>query len=116
MHDSIGQDRKDPFYENKENISNTHTLSENGYIINEKNEDDKLDVLFKKQSELFKKDIADSENKMRNLYHVIEPFDGYRVFMLSTALVHEANGLQRKQIGNGGKRKSQSIMKKSRRR
>ena len=56
---------------------------------------DKLDFLFKKQSELFKKDIVDSENKMRNLYHVKEPFDGYRVFMLSTALVHEAIELQR---------------------
>jgi dimeric dUTPase (all-alpha-NTP-PPase superfamily) len=56
---------------------------------------DKLDLLFKKQGELFKKNIGDSENKMKNLYHVKEPFDGYRVFMLSTALVHEAIELQR---------------------
>lgn len=56
---------------------------------------DKLDFLFKKQGELFKKDTGNSENKMKNLYHVKEPFDGYRVFMLSTALVHEAIELQR---------------------
>lgn len=56
---------------------------------------DKLDFLFKKQGELFKKSIGDSENRMKNLYRVKEPFDGYRVFMLSTALVHEAIELQR---------------------
>ena len=56
---------------------------------------DKLDFLFKKQSELFKKNIGNQENKMKNLYEVKEPFDGYRVFMLSTALVHEAIELQR---------------------
>ena len=56
---------------------------------------DKLDFLFKKQGELFKKNIGDSENRMKNLYNVKEPFDGYRVFMLSTALVHEAIELQR---------------------
>jgi dimeric dUTPase (all-alpha-NTP-PPase superfamily) len=56
---------------------------------------DKLDFLFKKQNELFKKNTGNSENKMKNLYNVKEPFDGYRVFMLSTALVHEAIELQR---------------------
>ena len=56
---------------------------------------DKLDFLFKKQGELFKKNIVDSDNRMKNLYNVKEPFDGYRVFMLSTALVHEAIELQR---------------------
>jgi dimeric dUTPase (all-alpha-NTP-PPase superfamily) len=56
---------------------------------------DKLDFLFKKQGELFKKNIGDSDNRMKNLYKVKEPFDGYRVFMLSTALVHEAIELQR---------------------
>jgi dimeric dUTPase (all-alpha-NTP-PPase superfamily) len=56
---------------------------------------DKLDFLFKKQGELFKKNIGDSENRMKNLYSAKEPFDGYRVFMLSTALVHEAIELQR---------------------
>jgi dimeric dUTPase (all-alpha-NTP-PPase superfamily) len=56
---------------------------------------DKLDFLFKKQGELFKKNIGDSDNRMKNLYNVKEPFDGYRVFMLSTALVHEAIELQR---------------------
>lgn len=95
MHDSIGQDRKDPFYENKENISDTYTLSENGYIINEKNEDDKLDFLFDKQNELFKKQLENNKNKMENLYEIREPFEGYRIFMLSTALVHEAIELQR---------------------
>jgi len=57
--------------------------------------DDKLDFLFKKQGELFKKNIGDSDNRMKNIYNVKEPFDGYRVFMLSTALVHEAIELQR---------------------
>jgi dimeric dUTPase (all-alpha-NTP-PPase superfamily) len=56
---------------------------------------DKLDFLFKKQGELFKKNIENSDNRMKNLYKVKEPFDGYRVFMLSTALVHEAIELQR---------------------
>jgi dimeric dUTPase (all-alpha-NTP-PPase superfamily) len=56
---------------------------------------DKLDFLFKKQGELFKKNIGDMENRMKSLYNVKEPFDGYRVFMLSTALVHEAIELQR---------------------
>jgi dimeric dUTPase (all-alpha-NTP-PPase superfamily) len=95
MHDSIGQDRKNPFYENKENISDTRTLSANGYIINEKNEDDKLDFLFDKQNELFKKQLENNKNKMENLYEIKEPFEGYRIFMLSTAIVHEAIELQR---------------------
>src|ERR1044071_1860851 len=42
---------------------------------------DKLDFLFKKQGELFKKNIWGSDNRMKNLYNVKEPFDGYRVFM-----------------------------------
>jgi len=60
----------------------------------EKNED-KLDFLFNKQHELFKKQLETSENKMKNLYEIKEPFDGYRIFMLSTAIMHEAIELQR---------------------
>lgn len=60
-------------------------------------EGDKLDLLFDKQSELFKKQLENgsAENKMKNLYEIKEPFDGYRIFMLSTALLHEAVELQR---------------------
>jgi dimeric dUTPase (all-alpha-NTP-PPase superfamily) len=57
--------------------------------------DDKLDILFNKQNELYKKQLENSENKMKNLYDIKEPFEGYRIFMLSTALVHEAIELQR---------------------
>ncbi len=71
--------------------------------MNEKNgsgskqEGDKLDILFDKQNELFKKQLENSAavNKMKNLYEIKEPFDGYRIFMLSTALLHEAVELQR---------------------
>ena len=60
-------------------------------------ERDKLDILFDKQNELFKKQLENSSavNKMKNLYEIKEPFDGYRIFMLSTALLHEAVELQR---------------------
>ncbi len=95
MHDSIEHDQKDPFYDNEENISDIHTLTANRYIINEKNGDDKLDFLFDKQNELFKKQLENNKNKMENLYEIREPFEGYRIFMLSTALVHEAIELQR---------------------
>lgn len=62
-----------------------------------KQEGDKLDILFDKQNELFKKQLENSAavNKMRSLYEIKEPFDGYRIFMLSTALLHEAVELQR---------------------
>ena len=62
-----------------------------------KQEGDKLDLLFDKQNELFKKQLENSAavNKMKNLYEINEPFDGYRIFMLSTALLHEAVELQR---------------------
>ncbi|MEJ7641249.1 MAG: dUTPase [Candidatus Nitrosocosmicus sp.] len=62
-----------------------------------KHEGDKLDILFDKQNELFKKQLENSAsvNKMKNLYEIEEPFDGYRIFMLSTALLHEAVELQR---------------------
>ncbi len=63
-------------------------------IKNVKNED-KLDFLFNKQHELYKKQLETSENKMKKLYEIKEPFDGYRIFMLSTALMHEAIELQR---------------------
>jgi dimeric dUTPase (all-alpha-NTP-PPase superfamily) len=62
-----------------------------------KQEGDKLDILFDKQNELFKKHLENRSavNKMKNLYETKEPFDGYRIFMLSTALIHEAVELQR---------------------
>ena len=56
---------------------------------------DMLDFLFSKQNDLYKAQLENSENKMKNLYNIKDPFDGYRIFMLSTALVHEAIELQR---------------------
>jgi hypothetical protein len=35
------------------------------------------------------------ENKMKRLYEIQEPFGGYRIFMLSSALLHEVVELQR---------------------
>ena len=35
------------------------------------------------------------ENKMKRLYESKEPFSGYRIFMLSSALLHEVVELQR---------------------
>ena len=69
----------------------------NGSGSGSKQEGDKLDLLFDKQSELFKKQLGNTAavNKMKNLYEIKEPFDGYRIFMLSTALLHEAVELQR---------------------
>jgi dimeric dUTPase (all-alpha-NTP-PPase superfamily) len=63
--------------------------------IKTENEKDMLEILFNKQKELYKKQLANSENKMKNIYEIEEPFDGYRIFMLSSALVHEAIELQR---------------------
>jgi dimeric dUTPase (all-alpha-NTP-PPase superfamily) len=62
---------------------------------NRQKEKDKLEILFDKQNDLFKKDLENAENKMKNLYGIKEPFDGYRIFMLSSALLHEAVELQR---------------------
>jgi dimeric dUTPase (all-alpha-NTP-PPase superfamily) len=70
-----------------ENNTNNH--------YNADNRKDMLDLLFSKQNELYKKQLDNSENKMKNLYKIKEPFEGYRLFMLSTALVHEAIELQR---------------------
>src|SRR6476620_1108282 len=63
--------------------------------IKTENKKDMLEILFNKQKELYKKQLANSENKMKNIYEIKEPFDGYRIFMLSSALVHEAIELQR---------------------
>ncbi len=107
MHDYIGKERKDNFQDDKENISDTNTLNVNEYIINEKKEDDKLDFLFDKQNELFKKQLGKNKNKMQNLYEIREPFEGYRIFMLSTALVHETIELQRETNWKWWKKESQ---------
>ena len=63
---------------------NTNIELEN---IKTENEKDMLEILFNKQKELYKKQLANSENKMKNIYEIKEPFDGYRIFMLSSALV-----------------------------
>ncbi len=72
-------------------------MNEKNSSSRSKHEGDKLDILFDKQNELFKKQLENSTavNKMKNLYEIEEPFDGYRIFMLSTALLHEAVELQR---------------------
>ncbi|HYF99091.1 MAG TPA: dUTPase [Candidatus Saccharimonadales bacterium] len=65
---------------------------------------DKLDYLFEQQKSLISQDysqvngkenVQPSENKMKRLYESSEPFSGYRIFMLSSALLHEVIELQR---------------------
>src|SRR5215210_2589754 len=70
---------------------------------------DKLEYLFEMQKSLITQDynsteiqspqkIAEDnnpENKMKKLYEMKEPFSGYRIFMIASALVHEAIELQR---------------------
>lgn len=101
MSESIEKNKSELSYHDQEiNASapataDSDSLNIKNYNIDEKKIDDKLDFLFNKQNELFKKQLENAENKMKNLYEIKEPFDGYRVFMLSTALVHEAIELQR---------------------
>lgn len=78
--------------ENKFDVKET---TEGGGKAGELKKKDMLDFLFSKQNELYKKQLENSQNKMNNLYKIKEPFDGYRIFMLSTALIHEAIELQR---------------------
>lgn len=76
---------------------------------------DKLEFLFNQQKELISQSYSKSEiksgqkeskteevatasapeNKMKKLYEIREPFSGYRIFMLSSALLHEVVELQR---------------------
>ena len=69
---------------------------------------DKLEYLFDMQKSLITQDYntkiksneeipqdTTPENKMKKLYEIKEPFSGYRIFMISSALVHEAIELQR---------------------
>ncbi|HEY6534300.1 MAG TPA: dUTPase [Candidatus Nitrosocosmicus sp.] len=78
----------------KTNLIDDSDLENNSQIKNKTH--DKLDILFNKQNELFKKNINNNnKNKMNNLYDIEEPFEGYRIFMLSSALIHEAIELQR---------------------
>lgn len=70
-----------------------------------KHNDDKLEFLFNSQKSLISQDYTklenvDSnqpppENKMKRLYETSEPFSGYRIFMLCSALLHEVVELQR---------------------
>jgi len=85
-----------------------HDLSDDG--PNKAHEiKDKLEYLFEMQKSLITKDYNSTkntspekisednnpENKMKKLYEMEEPFSGYRIFMISSALVHEAIELQR---------------------
>ena len=70
---------------------------------------DKLEYIFEMQKSLITQDYKRAkikssekisednypENKMKKLYETKEPFSGYRIFMISSALVHEAIELQR---------------------
>ncbi|WP_172602054.1 dUTPase [Candidatus Nitrosocosmicus franklandus] len=77
---------------------------------------DKLEFLFNQQKELISQSYSKSEikseqdgpkteegttaasspeNKMKKLYEIREPFSGYRIFMLSSAMLHEVVELQR---------------------
>ena len=70
---------------------------------------DKLEYLFEMQNSLITQDYNSTkikssekipldnnpENKMKKLYEMKEPFSGYKIFMISSALVHEAIELQR---------------------
>jgi dimeric dUTPase (all-alpha-NTP-PPase superfamily) len=75
---------------------------------------DKLEFLFNQQKALVSQSYSESgkgsnnreqsktevtaaaiENKMKRLYETEEPFSGYRIFMLSSALLHEVVELQR---------------------
>ena len=70
---------------------------------------DKLEYLFEMQKSLITQDFNgkeiqssqkisednNPENKMKKLYEMKEPFSGYRIFMIASALVHEAVELQR---------------------
>ena len=80
--------------------------------IKTENEKDMLEILFNKQKELYKKQLANSENKMKNIYEIKEPFDGYRIFMLSSALVHEAIELQRETNWKWWKKEKVQMTKK----
>jgi dimeric dUTPase (all-alpha-NTP-PPase superfamily) len=106
MHVSTGQGKKDSLY--NKNMPCDPTLNTNRSHLNEKKYDDKLDFLFNKQNELFKKQLENNKNKMINLYEISEPFEGYRVFMLSTALIHEAIELQKETNWKWWKKESES--------
>jgi NTP pyrophosphatase (non-canonical NTP hydrolase) len=70
---------------------------------------DKLEYLFEMQKSLITQEYNSTENnrsekvtsdiipenKMKKLYETKEPFSGYKIFMISSALVHEAIELQR---------------------
>jgi dimeric dUTPase (all-alpha-NTP-PPase superfamily) len=55
---------------------------------------DKLDLLFNEQRRLIQ-EIEGTSNKMQDIYKTPEPFVGYRIFMLSSAILHEIIELQR---------------------
>src|SRR5919199_6876378 len=55
---------------------------------------DKLDLLFNEQRRLIQ-EIEGTSNKMQDIYKTPEPFVGYRIFMLSSAMLHEIIELQR---------------------
>ena len=55
---------------------------------------DKLECLFEEQKRLIQK-MDHARNKMQDIYKTPQIFDGYRIFMLSSAILHEIIELQR---------------------
>jgi dimeric dUTPase (all-alpha-NTP-PPase superfamily) len=54
---------------------------------------DKLELLFREQM-LLTQEIERIRNKMQDIYKTPEVFKGYRIFMLSSAILHEVIELQ----------------------
>src|SRR5437870_1623262 len=71
----------------------------------QQSEEDKLELLFRKQMKLTKQ-MRNIENKMSSIYKRKEIFRGYRIFMLSSALIHEVIELQRETNWKWWKRES----------
>jgi dimeric dUTPase (all-alpha-NTP-PPase superfamily) len=71
----------------------------------QQSEEDKLELLFNKQMKLTKQ-MRNMENKMSSIYKRKEIFRGYRIFMLSSALIHEVIELQRETNWKWWKRES----------
>jgi dimeric dUTPase (all-alpha-NTP-PPase superfamily) len=55
---------------------------------------DKLEYLFEEQKRLIQ-NMDHATNKMQDIYKIQQIFDGYRIFMLSSAMLHEIIELQR---------------------
>jgi hypothetical protein len=87
MHHSTSPGNPDKFHEDKDKLEYLFELQKS--LITQDYNSTKT-----KRSEKISED-NNPENKMKKLYEMKEPFSGYRIFMISSALVHEAIELQR---------------------